>query len=671
MSSQRLHGTTVVRSIPGLLLGLLLAGCGGGGETAAAVPQAASAGASAPQPPLSSRHAPVIEQEGHRFRDLNRNGALDPYEDWRLEAAERARDLVARMTLAEKAGTMLHGSLVNDEVSYDFEQARVSIEERKVNSLITRLGSTPVAMAEQNNDIQEIAEQTRLGIPVTISTDPRHHFQFTLGATVTAAGYSQWPELIGFAALHDADRVREFADIARREYRAVGIHMGLSPQADLSTEPRWPRINGTFGEDAELAGELVQAYVEGFQNGAAGLGADSVAMVVKHWVGYGAAEHGYDSHNYYGRYAVFPGDNFDYHVLPFLGAFESGVSGVMPTYSILKDLVIDGQPVEQTGAGFSRFLLTDQLRGKYGFDGVILSDWAITRDCPEVCIKGEHEGETQTFATLSTAWGVLDKTMTERFALGIEAGIDQFGGTEEMQAIVEAVQQNLVTEARVDASVLRVMTQKLELGLFENPYVDVGHAASFVGNDGLQALADSAQRQSLVLLENRDAILPLTPNGQRVWLHGIEAEAVRQAGFEVAAALEEADLAFIRAETPFEILHPNYVFGAMQHEGNLAFEDGNEDYQAIRQAAAVVPTIVTVYMDRPAVLTNIRDKAQGLIANFGISDQALLEVLTGKDAPLGRLPFQLPANMASVEAQFSDVPFDANELYPFGYGLNY
>lgn len=648
------------------LFGFLMAGCSGHRSPDPAALQPMQ------QLLLSSRSIPVLEIDGLRFRDLDRDGALTPYEDWRLDAASRARDLVARMTLEEKAGAMLHGSLAGTE-RYDPAQVRASVLERKITHLITRLGGAPVQMAQQNNAIQAIAEEGRLGIPLTISTDPRHHFQYTEGASVAAGGFTQWPELLGFAALRDAEKVRAFADSARREYRATGIHLGLSPQADLATEPRWSRINGTFGEDAGVAAELVQAYVEGFQGGSSGAGREGVALVVKHWVGYGAADQGFDSHNYYGRYAVFPGNNFAYHVQPFLGAFAAQVAGVMPTYSILQDLVIEGLAVEQVGAGFSKLLLTDLLRGQYGFDGIILSDWAITRDCPKVCIEGRDGEEVQTFATLSTAWGVIDRPMVERFALGIEAGIDQFGGTEEQHVLLEAVRSGLVAEERIDRSVQRLMQQKFELGLFEAPFVDEAAVAALVGNPATQALAAAAQRESQVLLENRAALLPFTAAGKRVWLHGVTAAAASAAGFTVTESLAEADLALIRSATPWETLHPDYVFGAMQHEGSLAYPDTHPDYQALLAAAgAGVPVVFAVTMDRPAILGAVRTYADALLANFGASDEALLDIITGRAAPRGKLPFALPSDMATVEAQFADVPFDLERpLYPFGYGLDY
>jgi beta-glucosidase len=632
------------------------------------------------QPELGHRSAPVLKQDGLEFKDLNRNGRLDVYEDRRRTPAERAKDLVSQMTLEEKAGAMMHGSARSNGPSgvagmgsqYDFEAARIMIQDRKINSFITRLNVRPRDLAEQNNKLQEIAEGGRLGIPATISTDPRNHFQYTAGASVAGGGFSQWPETLGFAAIGDAGVVKRFADIARREYRAVGIHEALSPQADLSTEPRWSRINGTFGEDAELSKRLVAAYVEGFQNGGNGLNAGSVITIVKHWVGYGAQKRGFDSHNAYGKYAVFPGGNFQYHIGPFVGAFAAHVGGVMPTYSILQNEKLDGQPLEQVGAGFNRQLLTELLRGKYGFDGVILSDWGITSDCSGVCEDGFPPGQKPDFSNFGTPWGVEKLTREERFIKGVNAGLDQFGGADDPHFLVDAVREGKLTESRLNESVYRILLQKFEQGLFENAYVDPGKAEDVVGSASFQREADDAQRHSAVLLENNKSILPLDPHGKKVYLYNMDPKVAAQIGFVVVDTPEKADVAIMRVAAPFQTLHPNYTFGSRQHEGKLSFPDGNPDYEAIKRASAHVPAIVTIYLDRPAILTNVRDKVAGLVGNFGISDAALLDVLTGKSRPQGKLPFELPSSEEEVDRQAADVPHDtAHPLYHFGFGLSY
>jgi beta-glucosidase len=627
---------------------------------------------------LRTENLNLLQIDNFFFKDHNKNGALDLYEDWRMTPEDRAEHLASLMTVEEKAGAMLHGTLPIDQpqnsiaLNYDLLLSKELIRDRNINHLITRLGGSPDQIAEENNQIQILAESSRLGIPVTVSTDPRHHFQITEGASVANSGFSQWPETLGFAALRDVSLVKQFADIARQEYRAVGIHMGLSPQADLSTEPRWSRINGTFGEDATLARNMVQAYVEGFQNGSEGIHDGSVALVVKHWTGYGAAEQGFDSHNYYGRYAIFPGNNFNYHVIPFEGAFSANVAGVMPAYSILKDLTIQGIETEQVSVGFNRFMLTELLRNQHGFTGVVLSDWGIIKDCTEACITGKDASGIQSFDTFSSAWGVINLTMEERFAKGIDAGIDQFGGVEDTNILASAIVKGMVSEERIDSSVRHIMAQKFSLGLFEKSLVNIEQAANLAGTVEFSEKSKQTQSKALVLLENKNNLLPLTDTQVSLYLYGVDKAIAKAYGFDVVDDPKKADLAIIRVSTPYQILHPDYVFGRMQHEGDLSFKDGNAEYEVIKEVSALVPTIVSVYLDRPAILTNITDKAAAILGNFGVSDTALMDVIVGNLSPQGKLPFELPSTMEGVIQQQSDVPFDSvNELYSFGFGLEY
>ncbi|PTQ92123.1 beta-glucosidase [Paraburkholderia sp. GV068] len=634
----------------------------------------------ATQPDFGYTTLNLITRDGLKFKDMNRNGQLEPYEDWRLSADARTRDLVSRLTLAEKAGLMMHGTapVVNDTTgagtgtAYDLAALKTQINERAISTYITRMSGDAGTMADQYNQIQTLAEQSRLAIPVSISSDPRNHFQYVLGASAGDSGFSKWPETLGFAAIGDASLTRKFGDIARREYRAVGITVALSPQADLATEPRWARINGTFGEDADLTRAQVQAYIEGFQGGSNGIQTNSVIAVVKHWAGYGAQKSGFDSHNYYGRYATYPGNNFAYHLRPFEGAFAARAGSVMPTYSEPDGPVtIDGIALDQVGAAYDKPLLTGLLRGKYGFDGVIVSDWLIASDCDANCVNGVSSG-TPSFVGLGMPWGMESATRLQRFVRAVEAGIDQFGGEDDPGFLIQAVNQGLLPESRLADSAYRVLLQKFRQGLFEHPYVDVSAASRTVGNADFQAQALDAQRRAMVLLQNNDKLLPMTASGKKVWLYDIDPAVARQYGYQVVDTPQAADVAILRVSTPYETLHPNYTFGAMQHEGSLAYVDGNADYEAIKQAAGAPKQIVSVYMDRPAILTNVRDKATAILANFGASDTALFDVLTGKGRPQGKLPFELPSSTAEVEAQLADVPHDtAHPLYPFGYGLTY
>ena len=636
------------------------------------------------QPYLGTRGVPIIEEGRLRFKDLDRNGELDPYEDWRLSPEERARDLVQRMSLVEKAGAMMHGTaratgpMGQGGVgpSYDSAANRVLIDSVKVTAMITRLNASAGTIATQNNMLQELAEHGRLGIPLLLSTDPRNHIQNIPGVTTGGSVFSIWPDPPGLAATRDTALVRKFGDIARREYRAVGIQMTLSPQADVATEPRWPRISGTFGEDADLARAMVRAYVTGFQHGMRGLDSTSVAAVVKHWVGYGAARDGLDSHNFYGRYASFSPSkgptNLEYHIRPFLGAFGAHVAGVMPTYSILEGATWDGKPIEQVGAGFNQQLLGDMLRGKYGFHGVVLTDWAITNDCNTRCVRGAPGGERPSFADIGTPWGMEDAPMRARFVKAVRAGVDQFGGTERADMLVDAVEAGELVPAQIDSAVVRILAQRFALGLFENPYVDVRAAPRVVGSAEFRAAGREAQRRSLVLLENKGALLPLRRTGHHVFLRGVDPAAVAHDGWIAVTDPAQADVAIIRISAPYQTLHPQYPMGAQFHEGSLAFTDSTPGFAELVRVSAKVPTIAVVHLDRPAILAPIQLHAQAIIADFGVTDEALIDVVAGRTRPSGKLPFELPGSMDAVLRQRPDVARDIPQpLYPFGYGLTY
>src|SRR5277367_5510603 len=536
------------------------------------------------QPMLGHRNVSVLTIAGVKFKDLNRNGKLDKFEDWRLSAEERADDLLRQLSLPDMAGIMVHGTLpavgggeasIGPGRGYDAAKSREFIAKRRINTFITRLGGDPKKIAEANNRMQEIAESTPFAIPLTISTDPRNSFLYVPGASVETGSFSKWPEPTGFAAINDPELTRRYADIVRREYMAVGLREALSPQADLATEPRWARLNGTFGEDADVARTQVEAYVEGMQNGKTGLTPDSVVTVVKHWVGYGAQKDGWDSHNYYGRFSAVTTAELSYHIKPFLGAFDAQVAAVMPTYSILENVSINGQPLDKVGAGFSKPLLTDLLRNTYGFKGVVVSDWGITNDCSQSCRDGVPGGQKPGTDQIAMSWGVTEMSRSDRFAKAINAGVDQVGGTEDVSALLEAEKNGKISETRMREAAKRILVQKFAIGLFENPYVDAAAAKDTVGNPASLKAGQEAQKRAMVLLENKHDTLPIRP-GIKVWLFHIGANEAKAHGLVVVDTPAQADVAIIRAETPADKLHPGYFFGSRQHEGRLNLQPGDE-----------------------------------------------------------------------------------------------
>jgi beta-glucosidase len=612
--------------------------------------------------------------DGLEFRDLDHDGVLAPFEDWRLSPMERADDLVGRMSLAEKVGLMLHGTLPStDKVlgrvghgdEYNLDAAELLVRGAGLSSLITRLSPSTMAFAEQNNALQSIAAASRFGIPLSISSDPRHHVQATLGAGVAPTGFSQWPPTLGLAAIGERELVRRFGEVVRTEYRAVGIHVALSPMADLATSPRWPRTDGTFGSHPGLVRLLVGAYIEGLQGGAHGVGADGVAAVVKHWAGYGASRDGFDGHSYYGRYSSFSGGAFDDHVEGFLDAFRFNVAGAMPTYNILEDVSVDGTPLEQVGAGFNSQLLQGLLRGRYGFRGLVVSDWAIMNDLNE---SGRTGVPPQGPADIAMPWGVEGLSRIERVAKGVNAGLDQIGGENDPGTLLAAVEQGLVSEQRIEESARRVLEQKFAMGLFEDPFVDPELAASVVGSATLVAEGASAARRSPAVLSGS-----LSPVGlsERVYLHGISTDAAGADWLTVVDDPVQASVAIVRLTAPAQDLHPTFFFGARQHEGDLDFKADDPGLALLASLPPGLRKIVVVTLDRAAVLTALVPFADVLIADFGASDSDLLSALCSDGGCLGRLPFELPSSMEAVLACSPDRPNDSvDPLFPIFHSAN-
>lgn len=642
-----------------------------------------AAGVPAPQPTLGTREAPVLEVNGLRFRDLNRNGRLDPYEDWRLPPEQRVRDLLARMTLGEKAGTLMHGTVATQEGPPNFGTGRTLDQDtmrerilgRGISSFISRMSLRAGELAAVSNTLQAVGEQGRLGIPLSLSSDPRNHFDAAVGQGVEAGSFTRFPQPLGLGAVNDPALTRRFADIVRQEYRAVGFNVALSPQADLATEPRWPRVYGTFGEDAAAVSRQVGAYVSGIQAGSKGLHADSVVAVVKHFAGYGAAKDGWDSHSPYGRFMAFPGGRFADHVRAFDGAFAARVGSVMPTYSMPEGRVVHlGLELEPVAGAFNKPLIAGLLRGRLGFRGVVLSDWGVTNDCRGTCLEGAAPGRSpfELKDGFGAPWGVEDLSPQARMVKALNAGVDQFGGVEDVAALTGAVESGQLSVEVLNAAVARVLLQKFQQGLFENPFVAADQADRVVGQPRFQAEAAAAQRRSLVLLHNRSGFLPLRSTARKIYLAGIDAEQARRSGFEVVDKPELADLAVIRMAAPYEVVHPQFLFGVLQHEGSLAWKDDHPELKKLRALAAAVPTVAFVYLERPALLQPVVDAAHAVVGHFGAGDAALLDLVAGRFAPTGRLPLELPRTPQAVEAQHSDKAGDsAWPLFKRGFCLRF
>jgi beta-glucosidase len=617
-------------------------------------------------PGLQTRHnlsrlgpeAPILTVDGLQFRDLNKNGVLDIYEDPRQPLDARVEDLLSQMTLEEKAGMMFHAMIgmnrdgtLTETFSQEGGPTRTSevVAVKLMNHFNILNVFEPREVAAWHNRLQKMAERTRLGIPVTISSDPRHAFSNNIGANLPAGAFSQWPEPTGLAAARDEALVQEFGDIARQEYLAAGIRVALHPMADLATEPRWCRVNGTFGEDADLSARLTAAYIRGFQGEQ--MGKESVACMTKHFPGGGPQMNGEDAHFAYGREQVYPGNNFDYHLKPFEAAFAAGTSQIMPYYGMPV-----GTQFEEKGFGFNKAVITGLLREKYGFDGIVCTDWLLLN------------GFSMFGKTLieAKAWGVEHLKPIERAQLALEAGVDQFGGETCPELVVELVRSGKVSEARIDQSVRRLLREKFILGLFDNPYLDPDAAEQTIGRADFKQKGELAQRKSLVLLKNSKSVLPLSGK-PKIYIENMDPETAGQYG-QVVSDPAQADFAILRLNAPYE--KRKGLLDSLFHAGDLDFK--SPEKERILAILGTVPTIVDMYFERPAVIPEINEKCAALLGNFGANDAAVLDVIFGRFIPDGKLPFEIPSSMEAVREQKEDLPYDSeNPFYPFGFGLTY
>jgi beta-glucosidase len=608
--------------------------------------------------------APTLEQTGISYRDLNKNGKMDPYENPDASIDARVNDLVGQMNLEEKAGSMyitmigttpdgepmetpvLSTEPINIMMSFMLPSNSEMIAKKKMNSFNILASIDADKQAKYNNTIQKMAERTRLGIPITIASDPRHGTENNPGAALFTPSFSQWPSSLGLAATRDTLLVREFGDIARQEYNAVGIRLALHPMADLATEPRWGRANGTFGEDAYLSAIMTKAYVLGFQGDS--LDANSVACMTKHFSGGGPQKDGEDAHFPYGKEQVYPGDNFDYHVIPFTeGAFEAHTAQIMPYYGIPVD-----QTTENVAFGFNRDIIQGLLRDSLNFQGVVCTDWNIISD--------SKIGEGR-------AWGVENLTPKERIKKVLDAGCDQFGGENNPELIIELVKEGLLDEKRLDISVKRIMIDKFRLGLFDDPYVDEKMANKITSKAEFITKGKIAQGKSMVLLKN-EGVLPLK-KGTKIYVEGMLEPEVFATQGSLVKNPEDADVIVKRIRTPFDE-RSEYFLESFFHQGRLYYSE--EEKKEILDMISQKPSIVVANLERPAILTEIAQTSGALFAEFGTSDEVLVDVLFGKINPSGKLPFELPGSWEAVESQKEDVPYDSKDpLYPFGHGLSY
>ena len=598
----------------------------------------------------------ILNIDKQDFRDLNKNNILDIYEDHRLDAQTRTNDLLSKMSIEEKVGQMFHPPFIlkPDLLMFLYEVAirgnkltETHIVEDNITHFNLYGNPSPFELGSEINHLQKIASRTRLGIPITISSDPIHEVPKGGGiASFSVDGFSKWPSQLGFAATQDSGLVKKFAEIVREEYLAVGIRTALHPMSDLATDPRWARNFGTFGSNANLSSDMTLAYMDGFQG--KNINNDSVLTMVKHFPGGGPQEDGLDAHLFSGRNQIYPGNNFNYHLIPFKKAIKNNLKVIMPYYGVPV-----GQTNEDVAMAFNDYIISDLLRNDLGYDGVICSDWGI--------ITGRH-------------WGVGDLSIEERYKKSLQAGIDQYGGENNPSYILNLVENNNVSEQRINESVRKILVNKFELGLFDNPYVDEDMIHKRVNTIENIKAGIEAQRRSIVLLEN-DGVLPLKQE-TKIFVDGLDKNIATEFG-KLVGNIEDADIVIMYIHTVFNGNQESGLNRAFDNflstlfpNGDLNFND--EILSKVRNYSAEKDLIVVVDLNRPAILASIKDNVSGLIGTFGVEDRVIFEGLYGEFNPSGKLPFDIPSSMESVLNQKEDLPDDAlNPTYRYGYGSSY
>lgn len=640
---------------------------------------------------LEVRRKKLIEVDGLKFKDLNGNGKLDPYEDWRLSPEERAKDLVSQMTKEEKAGMMMittqgmglsqedksltsMDGILNDYVGSRSgifaDQAEYgntkSIEEKHLRHFILRENHKPSEMATWINAMNEVAEGTRLGVPVLIASNSRNeNAERTFGMNDAVGIFSTWPGTLGLAAAvlgdmaqgKDAELFSEFAEIARKEWTATGIRKGYMYMLDVVTDPRWQRIYGTFGENTDLIVEAAKRLLMGFQGEE--LDENSVALTMKHFPGGGARENGFDPHYKEGKWNIYPteGSLEKYHLPPFQTAADYNTSSIMPYYSIPASeksakQMINGEemPFEDVGFAFNKSFIEDLLRKKMGFKGYINSDSGIL---DKMC------------------WGVEDMERQDRAAKAINSGTDIIADTNEVEWVIQAIDEGKVSMDRIDEAVARLAVEMFELGIFDNKtYVDPQEADKVVANKENWDKAYQAHLKSAVLLKNKDT-LPLK-EGTKVYVEAFHKEAEKaepylkdaveainkQGKLQLVDKAEDADalifLIYPKSGNYFTATPGFLELALCEDQTNYALD--GEAYQettvsgldrmhkmakeARERGAKVIYTVNTIL---PWLFDSIEPEADALIAHFETLVEAQFEIISGMTKPTGKLPMTLPA----------------------------
>ena len=671
------------------------------------------------EPTIGVTTVGVLKVDGKYFKDSNNNKQLDAFEDWRLPAEERANAIVATLTTAQMSQFIFNNLMCNPVVKTlaDATKEDGTIDPQKIvkhsGDVVVAGGDTipgaPKGMVMSGFSAPDDAAILNLGLRHAVYRG-NMGYDASVVALLNNVG-NQYAEYAGVvrgetvlpwtlisnpissghvnnmalaAAVMgdvanggDYSMVAEYAEMDREMWVAQGIRQMYGPQIDLSSDPRWARNSGTYGEVPEVVAGITTALVSGYQQGTEGVKLEGVSLSIKHFPGDGAAENGYESHTYQGQWRIYstPGSLEKYQLPGFQAACDAGVSSIMPCYSrdtqdprsvdqTYRGVVI---PADQVGCAYSETMMQTLLTEAMGFKGFINTDSGIL--------------ETQTF-------GVETLTMPERYAKLINNGVGAIGAGFQYEEVLAAIDQGILTVEQLGKVVASRLWREIDQGRIDNPYTDPANADAVRAKNTTGEAAEkiyTSQLKSVVLLKNKGNVLPLADTTKKVAIVSLTGTGENEKtiatlkglfeakGFTVVDDTDDADIAYIDIQPKYNgttgsntamgvidlvegLDVPAVVTDALRRDGvrhGSQIPTGEETevttVEDIKDVAKIAKAmhekggvvIASIKVTQPWILTNVEPHVDGLIAQFGVPEKAQIAVVTGEYNPTGKMPITM------------------------------
>lgn len=665
----------------------------------------------------------IIVKDGLFFKDMDNDGVLSPYEDWRLDNETRAKDMVAHLPLKQQAGLVLN-TLWNTPLSMTREGAKDENGNIVPSKIFKRYDpSEPIPKGilpglDNRVDDGQVLEQkltagvyrgemrAEAGVAALYHNLGTQYVEYEACQGGVAIPYSLhtnpinigYPDFLGMGAacLGDGnfDMVYDMAETDRKMMSACGLNIMYGPQVDVSTDPRWPRNSGTYGERPDITAGITRELVRGYQNGEDGLKKGSIVLTVKHFPGDGPAENGFEPHLPIGQWRLYPteGSMEKYHLPPFQAAFDMKASAIMPDYSRVgtdgrsKPQYYRGKltSTEQVGSTYSKELITDLARDTMGFTGYVNSDSGITT---------------------TQIYGVEHLSVPERYAKAISAGTDVIGGNYDAENIVKAVEDGFLPKADLDRANYRRLLAMFYQGRVDNPYLDPDEADRVRAEnfEGAKKAAYKACQKEVVLAKNHGGVLPMV-KGKKVYiavfsgedagaalaqmmgagvageddnekLRAQLAELLKAKGYEIVGTPEECDYAYLHVwPKQNNIVFVQRAMPVLELVDNVLYEE-REVNKSQKKTGKMIPistlrgvgqiptiaekvhahggkVIATCVVCNPWILDKLEPYCDGLTFQYTVSPVAMgnalgaqMDVLSGEFNPTGKMSLTMVSSL--------------------------